>query len=299
MQEIKPLWVLSAVLAHGSMNAAAKALAMTPSAVSQHIGRLEQLYGVKLLHRSTRKITPTDAGRALAASCMRLDEALSEARTVLANIKTEAAGPLVMALPSGMAAAPVFQAALKQLVTEHPAIRPRLVFGDDLVDLAASGIDIALRGGAHALDAPDLVARHLADWSWRIYAAPAYLAQVAWPETTSDLLRLQWLNYLPIDMHLSHGADVFHLKVADTLQCNELAAVSMLTLAGLGVSLQLEGEACAHVAAGHLHTLLPQWHLPTVSIYAVTPHRVQSAKVAAALRILQNCFRGGVEQFDG
>jgi len=67
MDDLKPLLAFAAVLEHGSMNAAAKALGMTPSAVSQHISRLEKLHGVKLLHRSTRRLAPTDAGQALAA----------------------------------------------------------------------------------------------------------------------------------------------------------------------------------------------------------------------------------------
>ena len=72
MDDLKPLLAFAAVLEHGSMNAAAQALGMTPSAVSQHISRLEKLHGVKLLHRSTRRLAPTDAGQALAAHCRRL-----------------------------------------------------------------------------------------------------------------------------------------------------------------------------------------------------------------------------------
>ena len=71
MQDTKPLIVFAAVLEHGSMNAAAAALGMTPSAVSQHISRLEALHGVKLLHRSTRRLSPTDAGRSLGSHCAR------------------------------------------------------------------------------------------------------------------------------------------------------------------------------------------------------------------------------------
>ena len=72
MQDIKPLLVFATVLEHGSMNAAAAALGMTPSAVSQHINRLEALHGIKLLNRSTRSLAPTDAGRALGEYCRRL-----------------------------------------------------------------------------------------------------------------------------------------------------------------------------------------------------------------------------------
>ena len=89
MQDIKPLLVFATVLEYGSMNAAAAALGMTPSAVSQHINRLEALHGIKLLNRSTRSLAPTDAGRALGEYCRRLAATLADTRTVIDNLKTE------------------------------------------------------------------------------------------------------------------------------------------------------------------------------------------------------------------
>ena len=90
MTETKPLLAFAAVIEHGTMHAAARALGMTPSAVSQHISRLEALHGVKLLKRSTRRIVPTEAGAALAAHCVKLRQALLNAQAALDNIKTEA-----------------------------------------------------------------------------------------------------------------------------------------------------------------------------------------------------------------
>ena len=100
MDDLKPLLVFAAVLEHGSMNAAAQALAMTPSAVSQHIARLENLHGVKLLHRSTRRVSPTDAGAALGQYCRRLNATLHDTRLALANLKTEIAGEVRLAAPT-------------------------------------------------------------------------------------------------------------------------------------------------------------------------------------------------------
>ena len=172
MDDLKPLLVFAAVLEHGSMNAAAQALAMTPSAVSQHIARLEHLHGVKLLHRSTRRVSPTEAGATLAQYCRRLSATLRDSRLALDNLKTDIAGEVRFAAPTSMAMAPAFQRALQRIGEEHPALRLQLHFGEALADLRSGAIDIALRGGEHALDAPDLVARHLADWRWIICAAP-------------------------------------------------------------------------------------------------------------------------------
>lgn len=293
MQDIKALLVFAAVLEAGSMNAAAKLLGMTPSAVSQHITRLEQLHGVKLLHRSTRRLTPTDAGQALAQYCQRLRQTLGDTLQALDNLKTEAAGELNIALPSGMALAPPFQTALQRLQQAYPEIRPQLHCNDALADLKQEPIDIALRGGEHALDAPDLVARHLTTWHYQICAAPAYLAAhapITHPQTLTGHL---WLHYLPVRTTLQRGSESYLLDVAHSMACSQLAAVSALTEAGLGLSMQLNGEVSGLVAQGRLQVVLPDWTLPALNVYAVTSYRVQSAKTEVALRILQESFAAG------
>lgn len=158
MQDIKPLLVFAAVLEHGSMNAAAAALGMTPSAVSQHINRLETLHGIKLLNRSTRSLSPTDAGRALGEYCRRLAATLTDTRTVIDNLKTEPVGELRISLTSSVIGSRAFQTAFSRLQTEFPKIRPVLNFSDTLDDLQHNQTDIAIRGGDRALDDPNLVA---------------------------------------------------------------------------------------------------------------------------------------------
>ncbi|MGN6926953.1 LysR family transcriptional regulator, partial [Neisseria sp. P0015.S010] len=161
MQDIKPLLVFAAVLEHGSMNAAAAALGMTPSAVSQHINRLETLHGIKLLNRSTRSLAPTDAGRALGEYCCRLAATLADTRTVIDNLKTEPVGELRISLTSCVIGSRAFQTAFSRLQAEFPKIRPVFNFSDTLDDLQHNQTDIAIRGGDRALDDPNLVARHL------------------------------------------------------------------------------------------------------------------------------------------
>lgn len=315
MQDIRSLLVFAAVLEHGSMHAAAQALAMTPSAVSQHVARLEAMHQLKLLHRSTRRLTPTDAGLALAAHCAQLQQVLQQTQAALQSLKTEAAGDLHLALTSSLADAPAFQASLQQLQLEYPRIRPVLHFGDGLSDLQQEEIDIAIRGGDHALEAPGLVARHLAAWRWLICASPKYLAQYALVEEPAQLLHHRWLHYAGLSDHWTlHQQRIrpvledeasrlppsqyepefvhFHLQMPVSIPCSQLAAVRTLALGGLGLSLQLAGEVESLVRQGLLQVVLPQWRLPQVNLYAVTPHRAQSAKVRAALAVLQQCFAG-------
>ena len=123
MDDLRPLLAFAAVLEHGSMNAAAQVvLGMSPSAVSQHISRLEKLHGVKLLHRSTRHLAPTDAGNALGEHCRRLLASVQDARLTLTNLKTDIAGEVRLAAPTGMADAAAFQQALRRIRREYSRI---------------------------------------------------------------------------------------------------------------------------------------------------------------------------------
>lgn len=290
MKDTKPLLAFAAVLEHGSMHAAAHALGTTPSAVSQHISKLEQVHGVKLLKRSTRKLSPTEAGMVLAAHCFRLKRALDDAHSALDSVKTEVSGDVRVACPSALVAAADFQAALLNVAEQYPLINIQLAVNDGILDLQAAQIDIAIRGGETALNAPQLVARHLADWRWQIFGSPDYLKNKP-VLTPHDLHKLRWLNVRPVRYDLQNGTEMYHLEIHKTWHCGDLAALRHLTLAGLGVSVQLAGDVAREVAAGDLQVVLPEWTLPIVPLYALTPHRVQSAKVAAVLSCLQNSFQ--------
>ena len=290
MDDLKPLLAFAAVLEHGSMNAAAQALGMTPSAVSQHISRLEKLHGVKLLHRSTRRLAPTDAGQALAAHCRRLLATVQDTRTALDGLKTDIAGSVRLAAPTGLVNAAAFQHALRRIRREHPALSLELHFGEAIAELREGSIDIALRGGGHALDEPDLVARRLAEWPWQICAAPGYLKTAPAITHPADFTAHPWVYHLPPHIELARGNQRYLLNIDRGTVCNQLAAVRHLCEAGLGIALIIAGETRDAVAQGRLQILLPDWQLPAVTLYAVTPHRVQAARTAAVLRILQESF---------
>ena len=287
MDDLKPLLAFAAVLEHGSMNAAAQALGMTPSAVSQHISRLEKLHGVKLLHR---RLAPTDAGQALAAHCRRLLATVQDTRTALDGLKTDIAGSVRLAAPTGLVNAAAFQHALRRIRREHPALSLELHFGEAIAELREGSIDIALRGGGHALDEPDLVARRLAEWPWQICAAPGYLKTAPSITHPADLAAHPWVYHLPPHIELARGNERYLLNINHGTVCNQLAAVRHLCEAGLGLALIIAGETRDAVAQGRLQILLPDWQLPAVTLYAVTPHRVQAARTAAVLRILQESF---------
>ena len=183
-----------------------------------------------------------------------------------------------------------FQTAFSRLQTDFPKIRPVLNFSDTLDDLQHNQTDIAIRGGDRALDDPNLVARYLVTWPYIICAAPDYLDRYPPITHPSQLHAHRWLHFLPVRTTLQHGGESYFLDIADSIACTHLAAVCSLTESGFGLSLQVGGEVREKIAQGRLKAVLPEWTLPPVSLYLVTPYRVQSAKTEAAVRIFTESF---------
>ena len=135
-----------------------------------------------------------------------------------------------------------------------------------------------------------MVARHLVTWPYIICAAPDYLDRHPPITHPSQLHAHRWLHFLPVRTTLQNGEESYFLDVADSIACTHLAAVCHLTESGFGLSLQVGGEVREKIAQGRLKAVLPEWTLPPVSLYLVTPYRVQSAKTEVAVRIFTESF---------
>ena len=145
MEDLKRMAVFAAVVQHGSMSGAARALGMSTSAVSQQVRRLESDGGVTLLHRSTRKLALTEAGERYHAHCAAMAAAAGQARAELAAAREAPSGELRLSATVGFARhiAP----ALGALLAAHPALRLRLLVDDAPIDLIGARIDLAVRYG--------------------------------------------------------------------------------------------------------------------------------------------------------
>ena len=145
MEDLKRMAVFAAVVQHGSMSGAARALGMSTSAVSQQVRKLESDGGVTLLHRSTRKLALTEAGQRYHARCAAMWAAAEQARAELAASRDAPSGELRMSATVGFARhiAP----ALGELLAAHPALRLRLLVDDSTIDLINARIDLAVRYG--------------------------------------------------------------------------------------------------------------------------------------------------------
>jgi DNA-binding transcriptional LysR family regulator len=289
MEQLKRMAIFATVVDRGSMVAAAEVLGMTASAVSQQIRKLEQSTQVSLLHRTTRKLTLTEAGATFYQSCAQVLALAQQAEQRLAELRDAPVGELRIAAPVGFSGRPI-SAALAPLLQAHSGLSLTLLFHDEQIDLIEQRIDLAIRVGN--LQDSSLVARHIGDSRMLLCAAPSYLARKPSISRPEDLVGQDWLALS--DLHSSvlnlqgPGDEVQKLRIESRVSCNNILAVRHFTLAGMGISLQPEQEIREELALGSLRVLLPDWHLPLFGIYLVTPRRdAQPAKVRYAIEALR------------
>ena len=174
MEQLKRMALFATVVDRGSMLGAAEVLGMTASAVSQQIRKLEESTQVSLLHRTTRKLTLTEAGASFYESCAQVLALAEQAEQRLAELRDAPVGELRIAAPVGLPGK-LLSEALAPLLRAHPGLSLRLFFHDEMIDLIERRIDLAIRVGQQ--DDSSLVARQVADWRMLLCAAPAYLAR--------------------------------------------------------------------------------------------------------------------------
>ena len=292
MDHLKRMAIFAEVVAAGSMTAAARQLAMSPSAVSQHLRQLEQLLGLALLHRSTRRLSLTEAGERYHAGCAAMVAAARSADQALARLRDEPEGELRLAAPIGFSG--LLASALAPL-RAHPRLSLHLLLDDAVIDLIAARVDIALRVGA--LPDSALVARKLGSLTRQLGAAPAYLAERGWPAQPEDLLAHDWLGGKPgpsggdmLDMQ-GPGGERRSLRLEGRVQASQVTALHALCVAGWGISIVVSDDDRRALDDGRLLPVLPGWQLDDLPVYAVTPRRgEQPAKVRHALDLLAAWF---------
>lgn len=301
MDQLKRMAVFAEVVATGSLSAAARQLQMTPSAVSQHLRQLESALGLALLHRSTRKLTLTEAGERYIEGCRAMVAAARSADQALARHRDEPEGELRIAAPIGMGG--LLAQALAPL-RQHPRLTLRLLLDDALIDLIKERVDIALRAGK--LPDSSLVARKLGSMAAQMCAAPAYLAERGWPQQPQDLAAHDWLGGRPStggdDTLLLHNAagDEVAVQVHSRAHASQVTALHALCVAGWGISVVVSDDDRRALVDGRLLPVLPGWQLPVMPIYAITPRRgEQPAKVRHALALLTAYFEQAPKQLLG
>lgn len=276
------LQVFSQIVAQGSLSAAARSLGMSQTMATRHLAALEERLGVKLVHRTTRRITLTEAGRRYLDSAERILEELEEADATAAAERIEVSGTLRVNAPVSFGVR-VLAPMLPDLAAMHPALKVDLGLNDRTVDLVEEGWDVAIRVGQ--LRAGDLIARRLAPCRLVLAAAPSYLAAYGTPLRVADLTAHNCLTYTlssaPVWAFGTGGA--VRIEVQGNLQANNGDALLMAARAGQGIVYEPSFILGEDLRAGRLVALALDHPLTDLDgVHAVYPsNRRPPAKLRA------------------
>jgi DNA-binding transcriptional LysR family regulator len=278
VDKLKQLETFVSVAARGSLTAAANAEGVAPAIMGRRLDGLEERLGVKLMLRTTRRITLTHEGSAFLEHCQRILADVTNAEASVSAGGVKASGHLRITAPAGFGRRHVAPLVPK-FRDLHPEVTISLNLSDRIVDIAGEAYDCAVRVG----DMPDssLVSVRLADNRRLCVATPAYLARHGAPQTPADLARFDCLT-LSSDASQTRGwafrnmgkSDaVVYLKPAGPLDCSDGQVLHDWCLAGWGIAWRSTWEVQAEIAAGKLVAVLEDFAAPPNGIYAVFPQR--------------------------
>jgi DNA-binding transcriptional LysR family regulator len=266
--------VFSAVVEAGSFTDAADALQRSKASVSRHVAELETRLGVRLLHRTTRRLSLTDEGEVFHGRCAALLAGLDEAEAEITSRTGEATGLLRVNVPVSyglLRLAPLWGGFLAR----HPKVSLEVTLSDRVVDLVEDGYDLAVRIGL--LGDSTLVSRRLGSASLALCASPGYLAAHGAPSHPSELARHAVIGYSLLstgDTWTFEGEDgSVSVKVAPRMRTNSGDTCRAAALADQGIVLQPTFIVGEDLRQGTLRELLPRWRPPRFGIHAVYPSR--------------------------
>lgn len=242
-----------------SFAGAARALGISASAVGKQVQRLEATLGVRLFHRSTRRVNLTEEGQAYYERCRRILDELADARAMVSQAAQTPRGKLRVGLPTIgyrflLPLLPAFSVA-------YPEIELDLDFNDRIVDLIESGLDAVIRSGT--LPDSQLMSRKLGPFRFVLCASPAYLATHGTPQTIDDLAQHRCLRFRfpttgklqPWSFHASDGL-TREPSLPASLTCNNMEALRAAALGGMGIGYMPDFLAQEAVSHGELQTVL-------------------------------------------
>ena len=275
MDRLKQLESFVAVAAKGSLTAAASAEIVAPAVIGRRIDALEERLGVKLLVRTTRRITLTHEGSAFLEDCQRLLTDLANAEASVSAGGVKASGYLRVTAPAGFGRRHVAPL-VPRFIALHPDVNVSLNLSDRVVDIVNEGYDCAVRVG----DLPDssLVSVRMADNRRLCVATPAYLKRAGTPQHPGELARHECLT-LTSDASQTRGwafsvdGEVIHLRPGGRADCSDGQVLHDWCAAGLGIAWRSTWEVEDEITSGRLVSVLDGFAAPPNGIYAVFPQR--------------------------
>ncbi len=271
MDQFKQISAFVGVASRGSMSATARAEGVTPAIIGRRLDALEERLGVKLLLRTTRRISLTFEGAAFLEDCQRILRELADAEGAVSLGGIRPGGHLNVSVPAGFGRRHVAPL-LTRFVEDNPEVTVRLDLSDRLVDLVDENVDCAIRIGD--LADSSLISIRLGEMRRVVVASPDYLRRFGAPSGPDALGEHDCLSLRQQrGWTLRDDGEVRLIKVGGRLECNDGAVLHDWALAGKGLAWRSLWEVGADIDAGRLVTVLDDYAAPPVGIHAVVPQR--------------------------
>ena len=292
MEDLQRMAIFACVVETKSFSEAARKLGLSKSLVSKEITRLEKNLGSRLLNRTTRAMSLTEAGALFYDHCARIVEELEQAKLAVGHFNSAPRGLLRISASVAFGTLHIAPA-LPDFLARYPEVRIDMVIGDRFVDLADEGFDVAVRITREP--APNLVARRLAPVNRKIVATPGYFERHGVPTVPEDLARHNCLTYThisPLGNWVLRGprGDIA-VPTAGNLRLNDDEALSAAVLGGLGVALLPTFIIGRDLHEGRLQAVMSDYVPSERHIHAIyLPNRHLPAKVRAFIDFLLERF---------
>lgn len=274
----------TALVKFGSLSAVAREFDVTPSAASKWLAQLEQRLGVRLINRTTRRLSLTSEGEVYLAEGRRILAEIDDLEQVVSSSRSAPKGLLKVNATLGFGRSYVAPM-ISKFGRDYPGLEIQLLLTDRPMNLAEDAIDVGIRFG----EPPDtrVIARRIAPNRRRIFASPAYLKIHGRPQTPNDLGRHNCLILRQDDRayglwRFSKGRESQTVKVRGNLSSNDGEVVLNWALDGHGILMRAEWDAARFLRSGRLEALLEDYELPPADIYAVYSHK---QNLAAKIRV--------------
>ena len=288
MENLAGMAVFAAVVEARSFSSAAVRLALSKSAVSKQVSRLEDRLGARLLNRTTRRLSLTEVGETFYRHCVRVLEEAEAAEQAVTHLHEEPRGRIKINAPMSFGILHLADA-IPDFLARYPQVTVDIDLSDRFVDLIEEGYDLAIR--IANLNDSSLIARRLAPVRRIVAGSPAYFAEHGVPERPADLKDHNCLRYTYVAdgrewrFRGSDGEEA--IEVSGSMRANNSDVLRGAALAGVGLMMAPTFIVGDEVRAGRLRPVLTEFEIADLGIYAVYPHkRHLSPKVRAFVDFL-------------
>lgn len=252
-----------------SFTAAARRIGISTAQVSRQISALEERLATKLLYRTTRKVSVTDAGQVYYQHCRQVLDGLKEAELAMNNLQSTPTGKLKITAPvtyGERSIAPL----LNNFVAKYPELNVQLHLTNQLINLVDEGYDLAIRLGK--LEDSTMIAQRLSSRTHYVCASPDYLARFGVPHSLSELSKHNCLQGTLPYWRFQEAGKVNNIEVKGNIRCNSGRALVDAALKGLGIVQLPDYNVLASIESGQLITLLEQYRESNEGVWALYPH---------------------------